>query len=257
MLLFGYNRSTDKISIAQTDGTNKEFHVFSPKIISSIDDLHLNMELEELHRRLLVIPHKSFDAFSYEEKKQYEDFDIHADRIDIDSIHWDGIEDKFFSFWNNSENCKLYAKYRNILTKKGKKEFKHSMKSEQWIISIDLIVTGLVAGTWRNIPDAINHMEKYWDYANSNIFNQSPAIIEHLEAFIEDEVGVQRQMNRQLEEAGRRGIPLIINPQKLKNRLEYHKNRGELNIYFNQETVVKIMSSLGWKLTAKGWVEKR
>ncbi|MBH8553405.1 hypothetical protein I8751_13675 [Nostocaceae cyanobacterium CENA357] len=257
MLLFGYSRATDKISIAQTDGTNREFFVFSPKIISSVDDLHLNPDFEELHRRLLIIPHKSYEAFTLEEKKAYEDFDISTDRIDLDSIHWDGISDKFLEFWNNPENCKLYAKYRTILTKKGKKEFKHNIKSEQWLVSIDLIVTGLVTGAWRSIPEAINHLEAYWEYANKNIFNQSTATIEHLEVFIEEEVGVSKQLNKQLEEAGRTGLPLRIDPQKLKTRLSYHKDRGELDIIPNQPEIIRLMNVLGWRLTAKGWIEKK
>jgi hypothetical protein len=257
MMLFGYSRASDRISIAQPDGTNREFHVFSPKIISSIDDLHINPDFEELHRRLIVIPHKSFDEFTAEEKRQYEYFDIHTDRIDLDSIHWDGIENKFFGFWNNPDNCKLYAKYRTILTKKGKKDFKHNMKSEQWIISVDLIVTGLIVGTWKSIPEAINHMDEYWNFANNNIFNQLSATIEHLETFINDEIGEQKKLNSQVEEAGRKGMNLVIAPQKLKTRLAFHHSRGELDIIPNQKEVINLMSRLGWRLTSKGWVEKQ
>ncbi|MCM0593448.1 MAG: hypothetical protein KA716_25925 [Gloeotrichia echinulata DEX184] len=114
MMLFGYNRSSDKILIAQPDGSNREFRVFSPKIISSVQALHLDPELEELQRRLLIIPYKSFDQFTVEEKKQYPNFDPAEDRLDLDSIHWDGIERRFFGFWNDADNCKLYAKFRTL-----------------------------------------------------------------------------------------------------------------------------------------------
>ncbi len=257
MLLFGYSRASDKISIAQPDGTNREFYVFSPKIISSVDDIHLNPDFEELQRRLIVIPHKSWEQFTPEEKKPYEDFDIFTDRIDLDSIHWDGIQDEYLRFWNDAENCKLYAKYRAILTKKGKKDFKHHMKSEQWLVSIDVIVTGLVTGAWRTIDEAIAHLDEYWRFANRNIFNQSTATIEHLETFIDEEVGTQRQLNKQMEEAGKKGILLIISPEKLKQRLEYHHKRGELDVYPSQERIIQLMGRLGWRLTQKGWMEKQ
>lgn len=257
MLLFGYSRASDKISIAQPDGSNKEFHVFSPKIISSVDDLHLNPEFEELQRRLLVIPHKSFEEFTAEERRTYDSFNIHTDRIDLDSIHWDGISDEFYSFWNNAENCKLYAKYRAMLTKRGEKNFTHSMKSEQWIISVDIIVTGLVTGAWKSITEAIHHLDEYWKYANRAIFNQSTAIVEHLTAFIEEEVGAQKQLNLQMEALGKHGTTLVISPLKLKQRLKFHQEKGELDINPQQRDVITIMSKLGWRLTKHGWVEKK
>ncbi len=257
MMLFGYNRSTDVIQIAQTDGTNKQFNVFCPKIISSVEPLHLNPDLEELQRRLLVIPHKSYEQFSLDERRQYADFDISTDRIDLDSIHWDGIENQFFSFWNDPDNCKLYAKYRTALSKKGKKEYKHNIKSDQWIISIDLIVTGLVSGCWRTIPEAINHIEAYWDYANKNILNNSSATLEHLAKFIEDEVGSMKKINQIMAGNGKEGIELLINPKRLKDRLDFHKQQGELDIIPNIDTVKRLMGILGWRLSGKGWIENR
>jgi hypothetical protein len=257
MMLFGYNRSTDKILIAQTDGTNREFRVFSPKIISSVEPLHLNPELEELQRRLLIIPHKSFDKFSKEELAQYPDFDPNDDRLDLDSIHWDGIENEFFKFWSKSDNCKLYAKFRTFLSRRGKKEYKHSIKSEQWIISIDLIATGLVVGAWDSVPNAISHMQEYWNFINNKVLNNSSATLEHLEAFIEEEVGVMREMNKILEQHGKPTTPLIVNAQKLKNRLDYHKGRGELDVVPSVEQVGKLMNLLGWRITKKGWMETK
>ncbi|WP_375501673.1 hypothetical protein [uncultured Nostoc sp.] len=257
LLLFGYSRASDKISIAQPDGTNREFFVFSPKIISSVEDIHLFSEFEELHRRLLVIPHKSFEEFNSEEKKAYDNFDIFTDKLDIDSIHWDGIEDKFFSFWNDSENCKLYAKYRSALTRKGKKDFIHKMSSSQWTISVDLMVTGLVVGAWKTPSEAITHMDNYWKFANKHIFSQLGATTEHLKQFIEDEIGTQRTLNQQLAEKGKPGIALVISPQKLKTRINYHHSRGELDINPRQQDIIAIMSKLGWRLTSKGWLEKK
>lgn len=257
LLLFGYSRSSDKISIAQPDGSNREFNVFSPKIISSVDDIHLCPDFEELHRRLIVIPHKSFEDFTAEEKKQYQNFDIHQDKLDIESIHWDGIEDNFFSFWNKIDNCKLYAKYRASLTKKGREKFIHGMTSSQWTISIDLIVTGLIIGAWNTPTQAINHMSDYWEFANNNIFSQLGATQEHLQQFIENEIGTQQKLNEQLSASGKGLIPLIISPQKLKSALAYHHARGELDIPPNTGDIISVMSRFGWRLTRHGWIEKR
>ena len=67
MFKFGYNRSTDKITISSKDiGMNLEFHCFCPKIFSSISSLHLDDRLRELKRRLIVIPFKSVEELSNE-----------------------------------------------------------------------------------------------------------------------------------------------------------------------------------------------
>ena len=260
MLLFGYSRASDKISIAQPDGTNREFNVFSPKIISSVDDIHLFPDFEELHRRLIVIPHKAFEAFTTQEKEAYKDFDIHTDRLDIESIHWEGIEEKFFTFWNSVDHCKLYAKYRSMFSGRkrgGEKKFIHTMSSAQWTISVDLMVTGLIVGTWKSPVEAINHMSDYWEFADTNIFHQLGATEEHLKKFIEEEIGNQRRINEQLIAAGVPPIPLVISPQKVKSRIAYHHARGELETSLAPKDIVSVMSRLGWRLNSNGWVEKK
>ncbi|HEY9658535.1 MAG TPA: hypothetical protein V6C65_08805, partial [Allocoleopsis sp.] len=50
MMLFGYNRTSERILLAQPDGTNREYRVFCPKIISSVQPLHTYFEFEELRR---------------------------------------------------------------------------------------------------------------------------------------------------------------------------------------------------------------
>jgi hypothetical protein len=103
LLLFGYNRSTDRIRIASTQGKNIDYHVYCPKIISSTEPIHLVPEFNELQRRLIVIPHKPFEKFNAEEIKPYKGIDINIDRLDLDSICWDGIEKEFLIFWNTPE----------------------------------------------------------------------------------------------------------------------------------------------------------
>jgi hypothetical protein len=256
LLLFGYSRQTDKISIASPDGTNKEYFVFCPKIISSVDDLHLEPSLEELHRRLLIIPHKSWSDFTKEEKKQYEGFDINLDRIDLDSICWDGIEKQFYDFWNNSENGKKYAKYRNALTGKGRKLFKHSMRSEQWLISVDLIVTGLVAGCWLDIGEAIKHLERYWEYANKSIFCRNSPAYDLLQEFIISEYGEQLKMNEELIEKNITPKKIRIPAKSIKNKIEDLRKDGAIEITGKPKEIANVMSRLGWSLTAKGWEQK-
>lgn len=121
LLLFGYDRGTDKISIASQSGTNIDFHVYCPKIISSVNPIHLTPEFGELIRRIILIPHKKWEKFTVQEKNEYGDADINNDRLDVDMVDWDGLESNFLLFWNDESNCKNYVAWRKQLTKKGKK----------------------------------------------------------------------------------------------------------------------------------------
>lgn len=254
MLLFGYNRASEKISIANNDGTNRDFYVFSPKILSTIDAIHLNPDFSELKRRLYLIPHKPYKNFLPKDKENYKDRNI-EDRIDLDSINWDGMDEKFHLFWNSRENVQNYAKLRTALTRKNSKLSKNlpiSMTSERWTISIDLIVTGVVTGKWLDVRDAIAHMGEYWKYVDSEM-SEGSATVSHIESFINEQVGWELETNQKLVESGMRANEVFISPSKLKERIAFHQTRGELDCNPDTKKITQIMNQLGWKLTTKGW----
>ncbi len=258
LLLFGYNRSTDKIQIAGADGTNKQFHVFSPKIISSIEPIHLHHEFAELRRRLIVVPHKKWEKFTSEERSHYEGLDINVDRLDLDSISWKGIESRYYTFWNDENNCRLYAGYRAMLTRKGKKGFSipKVIDGEKWSITIDLIATGLVVGTWSDVQAAVDFMAEYWTYSNTFIYGEFNATMEHLRAFVESETSTIRELNNKLAEAGQRTHSIIVSSRKVKDRLSYLQSEGSLDITPTTRDITNLMWQLGYKLTTKGWTER-
>lgn len=258
LLLFGYNRSTDRIRIASTQGKNIDYHVYCPKIISSIEPIHLVPEFNELQRRLIVIPHKPFEKFNSEEMQDYEGIDIKSDRLELDSISWDGIEKEFLTFWNTPEYCQNYVAWRGMLTRKGKKPFKlpPTISGENWTISIDLIATGLTLKVWNSPQNAIDYLGDYWEYINLKIFSESSATLGHLRNFINEEVGLMLSLNTKIIESG--GVPheILINPQKLKDRLVWLQNTGQLDITPRQKDINFLMWELGWKLSVKGWVQR-
>lgn len=98
MLLFGYDRATDKISIASLNGSNMDFFVYCPKIISSINPIHLTPQFGELVRRIILIPHKKWEKFTADERREYEGIDINIDRLDPEVVDWTGIEQNFLLF---------------------------------------------------------------------------------------------------------------------------------------------------------------
>jgi hypothetical protein len=258
LLLFGYNRSTDRIRIAGSQGKNLDYHVYCPKIISSIEPIHLVPEFNELQRRLIVIPHKPFEKFNSEEKKGYEGIDIKIDRLDLDSISWDGIEKEFLSFWNIPEYCQSYVAWRGLLTRKGKKSFKipSIISGENWTISIDIIATGLTLGVWGSVQSAIDYLGDYWEFVKLKIFNESSATLAHLENFINEEVGIMLVLNERIIDSGGAPHHIFISPQKLKDRLTWLQNTGQLDITPRQKDINFLMWQLGWKLSTKGWMQR-
>lgn len=251
MLLFGYNRESETIEIANNDGTNITFHTFCPKILSTVDNIHLMPDFQELHRRLLVIPHKSWNDFRPQEKAQY-DIDA-SDRLDIDSISWDGIEEKYYTFWQNVENCLKYVSVRNSFTRRNS-QYKRSseMKESQWTISVDLMTTGVVTGAWKEQHEAIEHMNKYWKYCDDVVFSDSATLF-HLRNFIAQEAGSQLEMHQKLIDAGYPPIKVVISPNKLKVKIAELTQNGQLESALNPKQINEIMGSLGWKLTGSGW----
>ena len=254
MLLFGYSRASEIINIADKNGENISFHVFSPKVMSSIDLLYVDPRFQELWRRLLIIKHKPWEKFTSHEKDN-SNFNV-MEKLDLDSVSWTGLSDKFLGFWSDSDMCRQYAKYRSYLTRKGRKSFTipESITGEQWTVSIDLICTGLCIGTWESYQEAADGMGAYWHWANNTVLYELSATIGQLKIFIEEEVGLARKQ-RDITGSNER---LVINPARLKDRLAFLQNTGELDDTPKTRVIVECMRQLGWKLEAgTGWVEVR
>ena len=258
LLLFGYNRSTDKVSIANQDGTNKEYFVFCPKILSSVEPLHLDFQFTELRRRMLVILHKKFEKFNNSDKLYYQGLDLNRDKLDIDSISWEGIENNYYRFWGNPDKCKEYVMHRKILTKRGKKSFTipETIKSHEWTISIDLICTALVLRVFSSIQEAVDFFGKYWEYCKAEVYSEFSATLEHLREFIHEETKSSREANQIIIQQGGKPKRIWIKAKRLKNKLDSLQAEGALDTTLRTKEIGQIMNQLGWKLTTQGWTEK-
>jgi hypothetical protein len=257
LLLCGYSRASEVTSIAGKDGRNIEFKTFCPKILSSVDPLHLNPDFSELLRRIYLIEHKPYELFNKIDKEGIpEGFDIVSDRLELDSIDWAGLPTEFLKFWNNPENHKLYAQYRKMLTKRGKKPvtLTPSMTGARWTISVDLIVTGLVTGAWTNPQDAVTYMCSYWEWFDDYLKGGSSATKQLLQDFISEQAKGQLAMYEVMLEQGITNPPKpVIQANILKTQLDIWQREGQLDITPRTRDVGKLMGELGWRLTKRGW----
>lgn len=257
MLLFGYNRNSDRILVASTDGTNREYQVFCPKVISSVDELHLDPEFFELHRRLLPIRHKQFEVFLPDEKNGLGNWNLATDRLELDSIDWEGVEDNFFAFWNDIDRCRQYVRYRSTLTRNGKKPFTvpDVFTGEKWTVSVDLICTGLVLGTWQTIQQAIDAVALYWNWISTLSDEYGSNTKRLLNELIDQHLGSTRELQQIQRSHGFRTEPLTISAEKVKMFLDEQQRKGTLDVTPKNHVVTKIMRQLGWKRKGYYWEE--
>jgi hypothetical protein len=159
-------------------------------------------------------------------------------------------------FWNNPENHKLYAQYRKMLTKRGKKPvtLTPSMTGARWTISVDLIVTGLVVGAWQTPQDAVTYMCNYWDWFDEYLKGGSSATKQLLQDFINEQAKGQLAMYEVMLEQGISNPPKpVIQGNILKTQLDVWQREGQLDITPRTKDVGKLMGELGWRLTKRGW----
>jgi len=255
MFLFGYNRNSERILIAGSDGTNREYRVFCPKIISSVQPLHAYYEFEELKRRLLIICHKQYEKLSEQDKAELPlDFNISTARIDLDAVDWTGIEHEFFSFWNNEAICKQYARYRTSITRKGKKDWHlpSVITGEKWTICIDLIATGLSVGAWQTIQEAIDHLAEYFEWIDSisDLFKTNTFYL--IQEWLDEKFRIAKE-NKKVMVKNRIPTPsLSFQTRELKDFLNFKQTEGCVDINLNKKDEVR---ELGWRMAGMYWVE--
>jgi hypothetical protein len=256
LLLCGYNRQSSTMRIATLKGENINFDVFCPKILSSVEPLYLDNQLLELKRRLLIIPHKPYEKFSNLEKAYYAGKTF-GDRIQLDSISWDGIHSEYDNFWSDSINQPAYASIRNSLTKRGKKDFTlpENINDTRWTIIIDLITTGILLKAWDSNQEAIDFFEEYFRLCDVSYFSDRSALKDHLIFFIEEQAGADIKRNEIIKEKGGTPFPVLINTKALQTHLDNLFRDGAIEVRPVPEIRDRAMRELGWKLTKLGWTQ--
>ena len=236
MLKYGYDRSSDTISIASRNGENMLFRVFSPKIISTISPIHNATDLPELTRRCLVIQTKKVEQITTND----------VELIDSKLIDYKGLSDEFNSLWHDIELCKMFAKTRKLLVKKKPK----SVDSERWLISLDILTNGICLELFDSSQDAINWLKAYWDHHDSLMKKSQGSLVELIKDYLTTETERQKELSRLLETDD----SIVIDAEKFKRQLEAWKQKGLVDIELTNKNIIEIMTNEGYKLTKRGWV---
>lgn len=233
MFKIGYTRQTDKMSVASVGGKNIDFRVFCPKIFSSVHPFFSDKNFVELTRRLIFINTKKASLLGKQEL------------LDLPSFNWANFSRHYHVFWQNEVNCQKYSSHKKSLIRK-KPSF---LEPEKWQICIDLLATGLTFDIFANKLEAIDFLDKYWQYHEKQIKATRGALYELLETLLAEETA-------NIHELHQLGIKedLCIRPVVIKRHLEVWQNEGKLETSVNPKMLNKTMASLGFRLSANGWI---
>lgn len=240
---FGYDKSCDTIEVSSEEtGKNIKFRCFCPKVFSSIHALHLQENLKELRRRLIVIPTKRIEDLTSQRRQELEiDNDKWEDNlIDVDNINWAGFEKLFADFWS-LELAQLYLQNRQMLTKYIK-----GLNSQERAISIDLITTGVTTGIWNDEDEAIADVKRYWKWFRGEINIGESPLVQLLKKLVKEEAS----------NAKKAGVELFIGNQQVKASCEMWMSQGYLLDKPNSKTIKAAMAELGFRLVYGGkWIK--
>jgi hypothetical protein len=245
LLKLGVDRK-GKISIANMGGSNMEFEVFSPKLISSISPFYAEHDFRELIRRLIVIEHKRYDYFSSTDHSDLQ-CDIEPDDLlDLQGIDWKGCKSAFDSFWLSKPIALQYAEVRRSIKKSKSLDF----PTAYFDMSKDLITTGVVCGFFPSVSTAIEHYAAYFEWHKWKIESQATGTEMVLREFIK----VKREdYDNKWDKAFIAGTqdfmdPFRLQPIEIKDFLDKKAKDGELDVNVSPRERAQVMEALGYKL---------
>lgn len=251
LLVVGYKSDTSKMKIADSSGGHISFDVFCPKILSSIEPIHSIDSFGELRRRMMIIPHQVVKSINADESTR----NI-SDLINLDSVDWKGIDEKFIMFWMDRQNQLDYVATRASLSRKVGKTIKlpESMDSLKWEISHDLCTTLCVANNTPDIEWAIEKIVRYWERINV-VVDSSQVLKSHLELFIDMNCAPLIKQNEIAKKAGFQPTNIILPPSSLKKYMDTKFASGEIPDAPTTKKISPLMAELGWRLTKDGWIK--
>lgn len=240
---FGYDKSADKIEISSLDkGKNLVFHCFCPKTFSSIAPLHLNEQLLELRRRLLVIPTKKIEDIENDRSWQLDHHPLrnNNDLINTDLISWKDLDNEFKRYWD-IERARDYLTVRKTLSRSLPR-----LTSTQKIVSLDLLTTGIVCGIWNSQDNAIDEITTYWRWLENEVqANQEPLSL-LLKKLVETEADNALSNHENIS----------ISNAQIRAYCETWYHNSDLLEKPTTREIKRIMSELGYRLVIGGqWIK--
>lgn len=247
LLKVGYDRSTDKISIANTMGENIEFRVFCPKVVSSVMPWFVDARLDEIQRR--VIPIKTVAIA--------EDIELTS----LEEFSWKGFELGLTEFWQDEARIKEFLSVKKSLIRKGSKFRKmFTGNQSQWSISHDLIAC--MSTVFGDTITQIDTLSKYWTWYGNNFSSGVSSFLQLLKEYVDERLSKALAAREAMKDIIDPSIlnehptvkaGLLLPPKEIKSMIYQWDSNGFLDVRPNHDNIVSFMGQLGYKLTKRGW----
>ena len=144
--------------VADTEGGVVSFNTHSLKIFTSITPLGNTVEQSsELKSRCIRI-------YANKEKGGINLFRT--------SYNWEGLQKEYLNIWGDPDACNRVFKkglIKDLLQRDPKTLPFHN---REWQISIPLMASGVFAGVWSNLDQAISHLADYWEWESGKKSNK-------------------------------------------------------------------------------------
>ena len=239
----GYDRSTSKISMSSDNkGENMIFDCFSPKTFSSVSPIHLNDAFKELRRRLIVIPFVRIEDLS---DARLIELGMTRDNwrtklLNIDAYDWKGFSEKFTSYWNH-EMAETFLLVRQALLRSPL-----DLSSQERVVSIDLIATGITAGIWKDENEAVSKLREYFDW-----YKQETSQYGGFSSYLKEYISVERRI------AAKRNEVLKISCNDLYSQIQVWLRQGWILEKPKTKEIKNAMADLGLVLYQGYWIKRK
>lgn len=250
--LSGYCRATDAMPISRGDGTNIDFHVFSPKVITTIHPLFTNPILSEIKRRMIVLKFLHLPKINEEDKR---DFD--ADEIlEVEQADLTCLSEAYWHMWNDEHNQRSFIDFYKETGKRSKFVSSKKMTADLYKMCRELIVAGHISGAFSSLQEGITLFSEYWDWYEGNVASQIGALQKAVKDYISHEEAYVWRMKNEANII----VPLELNSDKFYSHITTLSRSGVFETRINPELITQVMNSLGFfqtNLTSTGqwcWV---
>ena len=246
LLLGGYNRNTSRVTLSLGAGKSCSFDIFGLRLLTTIHPFFNLPKYSEINRRCYVLRTKLLESMAGDDRDDLGDICI-SERIDPNLREFKALNRAFEQFWTTEHNLANYAGIKRSLSRQRKflKAYP-AINSHRWTISLDLVVTGLVTGVWDTFENALEHLQTYWNWHDSEMAGNISPLSNLLVEFINENTANARKLRKEV--GNKVYVPIEVDAQLLKNTVEGFSKTGQLDIFPTPKVIADAMNTLGWLL---------
>jgi hypothetical protein len=251
----GYNRSTSEIQISSEKvGNNLSFNCFSPKLISSVNNLTLDPRFREFKRRCLLIETKPLEELNQELRRVNPNHLNYSSRqlFDFSIYDWSGFYESFNSFWDDEELLKEYPKRLKEMSEMLK-EPREGITANLQSVCCEMLAIGVLADIYNSTKEAIELFSEFCNLSNNTQKRNYQQLHSKLSEYVSNEKTQIDIFNKRFKS----DLPYRIKVSMLNTFIESLIIGGDLLAKPSPNEIRDIMLELGWYLSYNEYVSNK